>query len=133
MDSLTGLKHVLTYVDDALQQLQSQRGTQVALETGDDKVELLLLEVCKLDAIYLLGKVYFSGTYEKWLVAVLVVIVERVRDADLLQEHVLSGREAAVLHLEADCMGHCGGSLTVFVQDRVPSHGNDEELRNHVY
>lgn len=33
----------------------------------------------------------------------LVVVVERVRDADALQEHVLRRSQPAVLHLEADC------------------------------
>ena len=103
VDALLG-QGVDTYVDDILEQFERQAGAEVPLETADDEVEFLLLDVRELDAIHLLYDCCYStgATYEERRVPVLIVVVERVRDANALQEHVLRRRQPAILHFESD-------------------------------
>ena len=59
---------------------------------------------------------------------VLVVVVERVCDANALQEHVLRRRQPAILHFESDYQVSNEGPLTILVQNGVAAHGHDEKL-----
>ena len=42
-------------------------------------------------------------TYEEGRVPVLVVVVERVGDADSLEKHILRRSQAVVLHFQSNC------------------------------
>ena len=127
----------VTYVDDALQQLESKRGAQIALQGRDDEVELLLHHMGELHAVHLL-----QDKIDQGIITGLTKKGSNLNSLSSLNELVMPTFSRNMSWVVANSwfsisrrtrrIGQSRGVLTVLVEDGVAAHGHYEKLRDHI-